>query len=556
MMPGERHGTGRPAQTRLRQVALDCLLIACVWLVIYAYGVGRLHLRHEEPRRALAAREMLETGHWLVPHLIGEPYLRKPPALAWQIAVIGAVTGQVSEVVARLPSVLSVLGVALLLYWMGSACVTRRAGVLAGLMVLTSGLFLEKGPLAEIDVNLTLWVVASLWFLFRAFRDLRRFDWTLCYLFLAIAALTKGPPAMLFFVSGLAAAVTIRRDVAPLRTKRHAFGFLAFLVPVGLWLWAVHLEVGIRELVSIVQSELLERVSGGSILAPAELLFYPSRLLASFLPWTPILGLSVLLFSRSHTSERTCLARFSLITAMIATALFTMSAGKGARYLLPILPLLALATGDYLDRFLAGALPVRETKASRVCLGVATIFAGVVAAGIGPVAALDWDTPTAPAIILSATGLLAAAVGVLALARRHHVAALTTIVVSACLFRVAQVRYYVPFTNVRRALPTVLRPLNEGTADGGPVYTVSWEDFVIFYYMHTPVRRVRSLDELAARALEDGRVHCFATAAERDQLQEAQPGTWSVTAPFTWQGAEVFLLSTAADDVGTPTDGL
>ena len=33
----------------------------------------------EEGRRVLMARGMLEEGHWVIPHLAGEPYLTKPP---------------------------------------------------------------------------------------------------------------------------------------------------------------------------------------------------------------------------------------------------------------------------------------------------------------------------------------------------------------------------------------------------------------------------------------------------------------------------------------------
>ena len=36
-----------------------------------------------------AARAMLEEGHWIVPHLAGEPYLTKPPLYPWLVAWLG-----------------------------------------------------------------------------------------------------------------------------------------------------------------------------------------------------------------------------------------------------------------------------------------------------------------------------------------------------------------------------------------------------------------------------------------------------------------------------------
>ena len=37
----------------------------------------------DEPRYAQVAREMSETGEWIVPHLNGETYAHKPPLVFW-----------------------------------------------------------------------------------------------------------------------------------------------------------------------------------------------------------------------------------------------------------------------------------------------------------------------------------------------------------------------------------------------------------------------------------------------------------------------------------------
>ena len=37
----------------------------------------------DEPRFGQVAREMMESGDYLVPHINGEPYKEKPPLLFW-----------------------------------------------------------------------------------------------------------------------------------------------------------------------------------------------------------------------------------------------------------------------------------------------------------------------------------------------------------------------------------------------------------------------------------------------------------------------------------------
>src|SRR4051812_12877586 len=88
------------------------LVILC-WAAIYLPGLGSLEIKGEEGRRILPAVTMLDTGNYLVPQVGSEPYLRKPPLVNWLVAACFKSTGIRNEWTARLPSVLSVLFVAL-----------------------------------------------------------------------------------------------------------------------------------------------------------------------------------------------------------------------------------------------------------------------------------------------------------------------------------------------------------------------------------------------------------------------------------------------------------
>src|SRR3954469_18372763 len=88
------------------------LVIAC-WAATYLPGLGSLEIKGEEGRRILPAVTMLQTGNYLVPQVGSEPYFRKPPLINWAVAASFKLTGLRNEWTARLPSVVSVLLVAL-----------------------------------------------------------------------------------------------------------------------------------------------------------------------------------------------------------------------------------------------------------------------------------------------------------------------------------------------------------------------------------------------------------------------------------------------------------
>ena len=69
-----------------------------------------------EPREAIVAYTMLESGNWILPMNYGVEIAYKPPFLYWTIAVISSILGGVSEFSARLSSALAFLSMHLLLF--------------------------------------------------------------------------------------------------------------------------------------------------------------------------------------------------------------------------------------------------------------------------------------------------------------------------------------------------------------------------------------------------------------------------------------------------------
>src|SRR5437764_3593737 len=152
----------------MSSVARNSLLVLVVWAALYLPFLGTSELRGEEGRRVIPAVEMLDSGDFLVPHIGGQPYLKKPPLVSWIIAGVFKVTGVRNEWTARLPSAVATL-VAALFFVIGGRRVLGDCGALVAALAWLINLGLvQKGRVAEIEalyvalfaIAFILWLVA------------------------------------------------------------------------------------------------------------------------------------------------------------------------------------------------------------------------------------------------------------------------------------------------------------------------------------------------------------------------------------------------------------
>ncbi|MEY2527066.1 MAG: hypothetical protein QOE73_1837 [Verrucomicrobiota bacterium] len=122
--------------------ALFVSLIALAGLLHLAtIGWGDLY-GQTEGQYAGAAREMIQSRHWLLPTNDGVPRLRKPPMLYWLLIASFKAFG-INAAAARLPIALSVMATVALTFLIGERLTDYWRGFLAGLIYLCScGTFL------------------------------------------------------------------------------------------------------------------------------------------------------------------------------------------------------------------------------------------------------------------------------------------------------------------------------------------------------------------------------------------------------------------------------
>ena len=120
--------------------------------------------------QAQIARNMLTSGNWVTARLDGVIYLEKSPLIYWLMAISYKVFG-VHDWAARIPIVLSCVGLAWLTAAFGMWAFGKRAGFYAGVCIATCvGLWLFTRILIP-DVMLTFTVALAMWAFLRCLQE-------------------------------------------------------------------------------------------------------------------------------------------------------------------------------------------------------------------------------------------------------------------------------------------------------------------------------------------------------------------------------------------------
>lgn len=315
------------------------LLLALISAFTFFLGVGRPAISDsDEGFYAEAAREMVADGDWLTPHFNYEERWQKPVLYYWLTAATFAATGP-SEWAARWWSAFAGLGL-VLLTWAAARRMTANqdAAWLSGAITATCYGYFAMARLALPDLPLTFCITLVIW------SALER-RWTVAGIGAGLGLLMKGPVALVVAGIVLAPIWWRERRTPTVRARDLATVALVCALIALPWYGAMTLRHGVEYLQSFLVGDNLERFATDRFNAPRAIWFYVPILIGGMLPWSLYLitlpwpsVVSVVRGRRRLTNEEWRL----LLWAFVPLLFFTISIGKQPRYILPVLPPLAI----------------------------------------------------------------------------------------------------------------------------------------------------------------------------------------------------------------------
>jgi 4-amino-4-deoxy-L-arabinose transferase-like glycosyltransferase len=221
------------------------LVLSGLWLTIFFAALFAPPLLDDaDATHANAARNIALTGDLVTLKVNGIRYLEKAPLPYWLDAASFRLFG-FNTFAAHLPQAIAVLLLALLGYHWSRRAYGDRAGLYTGFAVLTSaGVFLFTRIYIP-EVLLSLFLATALYGLLRALESEPKIQNRYAYAMwtaLALAVLTKGLVALVFFFGAVFIYLTLTGEWRQWRALKPVTGLLLFLAIAAPW----HILAGLR----------------------------------------------------------------------------------------------------------------------------------------------------------------------------------------------------------------------------------------------------------------------------------------------------------------------
>ncbi|HEV8673978.1 MAG TPA: glycosyltransferase family 39 protein [Methylomirabilota bacterium] len=486
------------------------ILVGLLGLALYLPGLGAEIIRHPlEAKYALVAREMLEGGPRLVPHVYGELFADKPPLYFWATAALGWLRGgRIDEVTARLPAVAAAVATLLLVHRLGTDLFGGGAGLLAGVVLATSNLFFWYARQGHLDQFLTAFVTLAclgLWRALTATTPAQAAAWTaVAYGAMGLGVLSKGLIGLVVpLLAGATYCLATGRIRAVPARLRLAAGLGVFLVIVLAWFVPAVARYGPGYFYETVVHQHVVRYTRTWAHA-GPWYYYFAEFPVGFFPWVLFLPSAMILGWRAR--EATPTGRpflFPLAWFVSAFVFFSLATGKRGPYLLPLYPAAALLVGWLGQRMLTGltrsrwvGVPIALMSGAAALLAVGLL---VVPRRLIPGRMVHTLVPADPGQLAAAVALLLAGAATVWLLWRtgHAPAAFAALVAvqAVLLLVVAAVRA----TQYEREFPVRAFAVRARAAvpAGQPVFSL-FEDYnnIVAFYLGRPLRPLTSSAEL------------------------------------------------------------
>jgi 4-amino-4-deoxy-L-arabinose transferase-like glycosyltransferase len=432
---------------------LPWLALLVVLITLFA-RLGELPFRDpDEGRNAEVAREMKQTGAWLVPTYDGLAYLDKPAFFFKAVALSYALFGE-SEIAARLPSALfATLLLAMLFAFCMREYQDRNTAALAVIITATSPLFLALARHVIFDMTLAFFVSAAIFcgYLAETVTGWPRSRWYLLGSAAAgFATLVKGPVGFLIPLL----VVTIFNLVE----GRRGWGWRAF----SPWNVLIFFAVVLPWFVSLsyqrpdfpyygLVEESFHRFTTTSFQRGGPFYYYGFVLLGGLFAWSILLP-EAAAKAWANRSKLVSADRLFIVWSIVVVLFFSISKSKLPAYILTV----SAALGVLLARLFAAALKNPNGEATRL------VFRGLLFLALLSVAF---------ATFLALDTLLPGSYEKMGLLRSSEFGRLTVLFApSACVFLIVALMAAVAFwrRDIRIAFATfLLLPLLTLTIDFG-----------------------------------------------------------------------------------------
>jgi len=308
-------------------------------------------LNNHECFVSITAREMLESGNWIMPTCNGESRLQKTPLSYWLVAGLAKITGRVDEFTTRLPSVVfGVLSVAAILYFVNQ-WLTFRIAVLSGGVWATSIGYICYTRNARPEMILTFFILLCFLSFYSAITAKDRKEqlvFTLVFwTSFALGNLAKGPAPLPLVLIPLFFYIAIFWQWRKLFNWASVVGLIVFLAILLPWPLAIAHKLNWD--LTLWKKEFVDRFFGDYVPGHKPLYYYLMDMFIFVFPWVAFLPMALAApFFKAWNKKRSAM-QFLWLWFVADLIFLTINGGKRQHYILPLMPAMAILIGILME---------------------------------------------------------------------------------------------------------------------------------------------------------------------------------------------------------------
>jgi 4-amino-4-deoxy-L-arabinose transferase-like glycosyltransferase len=365
------------------------LLLALSFATVLAGQLSLELFTMDDLREVEVAREMIETGDYVIPHLAGRPFVEKPPGFQILLALTFKASGGPSIPVARILTASFALMTLAAVYLLGRKLAGPLGGALSTVVLASSVLFCRAAHVVLLDNALAASVAWALVFAWAAFEEedvwKKRGWYALSAFWVGISFLFKGFVGPAILGVGFLSALGATRRWKELWHAFHPLAIGAFLAPVSLWLVPFLVRAPRELLTEFFINNHLGRALHAYDSRARPFSYYFVTLWSKFLPGCVLLPFAAWTAWKERAASHGKAAIYLLALSLGGFLFLSFPKAKDHVYLLPVYPALSVLVGTWAARGLdrpGPAWPVALVFAgAALLLGLAIGFGVHVAPG-------------------------------------------------------------------------------------------------------------------------------------------------------------------------------
>ena len=347
------------------------IIVAFVCCLSALNAIGLFDL--DEGLYASCARQMLESGDFITPRVGSTLFFDKPPLIYWIQTLCMKLFG-FTPLAARLPSAVSMVLLAAVLWWWAKRAGRAQVGWLAGIFTMSCLLCTMIARQAIMDSMLTLFLTIAIIGVIEAIRSDRRWYY-LAAAGIGLAMMTKGLPGLVLPGLTFILLVVIKRDWKEF-ARVPWLGCLLLLFAIVLpWHIAVYRANGDHFIQEYIIHQHIQRFLGKDFGHNAPVWTYIPILLIGMLPYVALAPRVWWSYMRKimDRQNHSPVAIWALWAAVVFV-FYSISKSKLPGYIVPVVPALSMLVANYLVANWRQANAIRKWETA--IIGFTSIFVG------------------------------------------------------------------------------------------------------------------------------------------------------------------------------------